>query len=140
MPITNPNYAPGFPRAGFSPALDALQQLGSASPGSGMVANPHRLTEAPGDMGPAFNPTVDPFPSGAGKALEDYQPWTTSTTPAIPGTPQMTPPPATPPAEVSGPDQILASLRMAYPGNRQHIIQGMAPERREKPSTPAIEG
>lgn len=133
MPVTNPNYGPGFPKAGFSPALDALQQLGSASPGSGMVANPHRLTEAP-------DVSVDPFPSGAGKALEEYQPWTTSTTPAIPGTPQMTPPPATPPAEVSGPDQILASLRMAYPGNRQHIIQGMAPERREKPSFPAIEG
>lgn len=125
MPVTNPNYAPGFPRAGFSPALDALQQLGSASPASGMVANPNRLTEAP-----------DASLGG----LDNYQPWETSTTPAIPGTPQMTPPPATPPAEVSGPDQILASLRMAYPGNRQHIIQNMAPERREKPSAPAIEG
>lgn len=133
MPVTNPNYAPGFPRVGFSPALDALQQLGSASPSSGMAANPNRLTEA-------SDTSVDPFPSGAGKALQDYQPWMTSTTPAIPGTPQMTPPPATPPAEVSGPDQILASLRMAYPGNRQHIIQGMAPERREKPSVPALEG
>jgi hypothetical protein len=28
-----------------SPALDALQQLGSASPSSGMVANPYRMSE-----------------------------------------------------------------------------------------------
>jgi hypothetical protein len=114
MPVTNPNYAEGFPRAGYSPALDALQQLGSASPGSGMVANPHRLTEAP-------DAPVDPFPSGAN--------------------PPLSPPPATPPAEVPGWDQMLTSLKMAYPANRTGApLQNMAPERREKPSIPAFDG
>lgn len=121
MPVTNQNYGPGFPRVGHSPALDALQELGSASPASGMVANPHRLTEPP-------DASQDPFPAGAGRAPADGFP------------PSMTPPPATPPSEAPINDQILASLRMAYPGNRQHVIQGMAPERREKPSLPALEG
>lgn len=125
MPPVNPNYAEGFPRVGHSPALDALQQLGSASPSSGMVANPNRLTEAP-------DAQEDPFPSGAGR-------WPPGGLP-----PSMTPPPAAPPSEVSGQDQILASLRMAYPANRQFGVSGpvknMAPERREKPSVPALEG
>lgn len=45
MPMVYPQTGPGFPKVGHSPALDALQQLGTASPTSGMAPNMNRLTE-----------------------------------------------------------------------------------------------
>ena len=43
--LTDTNQLQTTPDGMTSPALDALKQLGSASPSSGMVANPNRLTE-----------------------------------------------------------------------------------------------
>ncbi len=101
-------FGPGLPQVGRSPALDALQQLGSASPSSGMRPNENRMTEN--------DSWGTPNPSGR--------------------------PPATYPAQQSIQEQVLQSLRMAGPQPllRKGPIKEMAPERREKPSAPALEG
>ena len=87
MPVVYPQYGPGFPQNGPSPALDGLRSVTTASPQHGQGPNPYRLTE--NDLWGVERPES--------LTKEGY------------------PPPATASGEVSGLQQILQSLRMAAP-------------------------
>lgn len=45
MPLVPPSIPPNASPFSPSPALDALRDLGTASPSSGAVPNPYRMTE-----------------------------------------------------------------------------------------------
>lgn len=87
MPIIYPQYGPGFPQNGPSPALDGLRNITTASPQHGQGPNPYRMTES--DVWGTERPNS--------LTKEGY------------------PPPATPSGEVSGLQQIIQSLRLSGP-------------------------
>ena len=83
MPMVYGNWGPGVQGA-MSPALDALQLLGSASSSSGMRPNENRLTESDywGSPNPANGAYLQPPPTAPVRSENSY------------------PPPATPPNEI----------------------------------------
>lgn len=115
MPMVYPNEGVGGP----SGALDALRRLGSldaTNAGSRGPINEHRLTETP-------------IPAPAADGSYGH--------PAV-SAPLSWPPPATPPAEISGLEHIVNSLKMAYgvpPDLSQHTVRGV----KTMPDTPKLE-
>lgn len=140
MPLTYQNYGPG--PGGPTPALDGLRKLGildGADSGSRGPLNPNRLTESPDHSYQPPTPMVEPMgtimaPIAGTPADGGYGRPPVSAPQYWP--PQ--PPSATPPSEVSGQQQAINSLKMAYgipPAYDQQTVRGV----KRIPDTPKLE-